>query len=71
MQIFVNGQDRVVADGNPLASAALKAHKARATSAQRRDAALTAERGAEAAVAEHGMRLLRAAVDAWERTEEE
>ena len=61
----------VLASKGRLAPVALAAHRARGAAADRRDAALTAERGAEAAVAEHGMRLLRAAVDAWERTEEE
>jgi cell division protein FtsB len=60
----------VLASKGRLAPVALAAHRARGAAADRRDAALTAERGAEAAVAEHGMRLLRAAVDAWERTEE-
>jgi len=62
---------RVLASGGALRPVALAAHRARGAAADRRDAALTAERSAEAAVAEHGMRLLRAAVDAWERTEEE
>lgn len=59
----------VLASKGRLAPVALAAHRARGAAADRRDAALTAERGAEAAVAEHGMRLLRAAVDAWAATE--
>jgi hypothetical protein len=61
--------EMLASGGRRLSPVTLKALGERSTAAARRDAAVVAERGAEAAVAEHGMRLLRAAVDAWQGTE--